>query len=116
MGRTAETSAAQTNTPEATTRSSDSTGRGDVTRAPQLAPNVELSGEMQESGFAKQQWLAQRDGRFIQLTELLYRVAEQADGERTHERDGARGIGGDRAQRQRRQCPAAAAKAASRSG
>lgn len=52
---------------------------------PQLAPNVELSGEMQESGFEKQQWLVQRDGRFIQLTELLYRVAEQANGQRSHE-------------------------------
>lgn len=58
---------------------------------PQLAPNVELSGAMQESGFTKQQWLVQRDGRFIQLTELLYRVAEQADGARTHE-EMARGV------------------------
>src|SRR5690242_12795558 len=52
---------------------------------PALAPHVELSGAMQESGFAKQQWLVQRDGRFLQLTELLYRVAEQANGARTHD-------------------------------
>ena len=52
---------------------------------PVLAPHVELSGAMQESGFAKQQWLVQRDGRFLQLTELLYRVAEQANGARTHD-------------------------------
>ena len=52
---------------------------------PALAPNVELSGAMQESGFEKEQWLVQRDGRFIQLTELLYRVAEQANGERSLE-------------------------------
>lgn len=52
---------------------------------PALAPNVELSGQMQESGFENQQWLAQREGRFVQLTELLYRVLEQANGERTLE-------------------------------
>src|SRR5690242_21818480 len=52
---------------------------------PALAPNVELSGAMQESGFEKEQWLVQRDGRFIQITELLYRVAEQANGERSAE-------------------------------
>lgn len=57
----------------------------EVPERPKLAPEVELSGEMQESGFENQQWLVQRQGRFIQLTELLYRVAEQANGERTHE-------------------------------
>lgn len=57
----------------------------EVPERPKLAAEVELSGEMQESGFENQQWLVQRQGRFIQLTELLYRVAEQADGERTHE-------------------------------
>jgi len=34
------------------------------------------------SGFQNRQWLVQRDGRFIQVTELLYRIAEYADGER----------------------------------
>jgi len=38
---------------------------------------------MQGTGFTDRQWLIQRDGQFIQLTELLYRVAEQANGERT---------------------------------
>src|SRR5688500_7847983 len=60
-------------------------GPEDVPERPALAPNVELSGEMQEGGFADQQWLVQRNGTFIQLTELLYRVAEQANGERTLE-------------------------------
>ncbi len=50
---------------------------------PALAPNVQLIGEMKGTGFKDRQWLIQRDGRFIQLTELLYRVAEQANGERT---------------------------------
>lgn len=55
----------------------------DVADKPRLAAGVELSGEMPETGFQQQQWLAQRDGRFIQLTEILYAVAEFANGERT---------------------------------
>ena len=62
-----------------------------IPERPALAPTVELSGALQESGFEKEQWLVQRDGRFIQLTELLYRVAEQANGERTAE-EMARGV------------------------
>lgn len=45
---------------------------------------------MRESGYSDRQWLVQRDGRFIQLTELLYRVVEQANGERTLEEIAAR--------------------------
>ena len=56
-----------------------------VPQYPALAPNVELLGEMQETGFKERQWLVRRGDRFIQLTELLYRLAEQADGESTHE-------------------------------
>src|SRR5436309_13577792 len=52
---------------------------------PRLAQDVELVGELRGSGFADQQWLIRRDGRYIQLTELLYRVAEQANGERSIE-------------------------------
>ncbi|HET8631789.1 MAG TPA: hypothetical protein VFL91_30565, partial [Thermomicrobiales bacterium] len=54
-----------------------------VPERPALAPAIELSGRMPETGFARQQWLIQRDGRFIQVTELLYRIAEHADGART---------------------------------
>lgn len=52
---------------------------------PALAPGVELIGGMEESGFRDRQWLVKRGDRFVQLTELLYRVAEQADGGSTHE-------------------------------
>ena len=38
---------------------------------------------MPDGGFQEQQWLVQRDGQFIHVTELLYRVLEQADGRRT---------------------------------
>jgi putative peptide zinc metalloprotease protein len=56
-----------------------------VPERPALAPNVHLVGELQGSGFTERQWLIQRDGRYIQLTELLYRIAEHANGERTLE-------------------------------
>jgi putative peptide zinc metalloprotease protein len=57
----------------------------EVPERPALAPRVQLIGKMPETGFQDQQWLIQRDGRFIQTTELLYRVAEQMNGERTLE-------------------------------
>jgi len=63
---------------------------GDLPERPTLAANVELVGEMQGSGFQNQQWLIQRDGRFIQVTELLYRIAEQANGHHTLEEIAAR--------------------------
>lgn len=66
------------------TRQEQSAAAG-VPERPALAPNVRLIGEMQETGFKDRQWLVQRDDRFIQLTELLYRVAERANGERTLE-------------------------------
>jgi putative peptide zinc metalloprotease protein len=54
-----------------------------VPERPQLAATVALHGELKESGFEQAQWLAEREGRFIQLTELLYRVLELCDGEHT---------------------------------
>lgn len=57
----------------------------EVPERPSLAPNVELSGKLRDSAFKDQQWLIQRDGHFIQLSELLYRVAERLDGKHTLE-------------------------------
>lgn len=57
----------------------------EVPEYPMLASGVELIGEMEETGFAERQWLVRRDGRFVQLSGLLYCIAEQADGKRTHE-------------------------------
>lgn len=57
----------------------------EVPEYPVLASEVELVGEMEETGFEERQWLIRRGDRFVQLSELLYRVAEQADGESTHE-------------------------------
>jgi putative peptide zinc metalloprotease protein len=50
---------------------------------PALARGVQLVGALQGSGFETQQWLVQRDERFIQLSELLYRILEPINGERT---------------------------------
>ena len=76
-------------TGEATAQAASPTQRGhsavEVPERPTLAPNVQLVGEMPETGFMDRQWLVQRGGRFMQVTELLYRVAEQANGERTLE-------------------------------
>lgn len=55
----------------------------DILTRPARPPHVELVGEMQESGFKERQWLARRDGRYIQLTEPLYRVLEYSDGSRS---------------------------------
>jgi putative peptide zinc metalloprotease protein len=45
---------------------------------------------MPGTGFADRQWLVQRNGHYIQLTELLYRIAEHANGEETLEQIAAR--------------------------
>jgi putative peptide zinc metalloprotease protein len=50
---------------------------------PRLADGVELAGEMVESAFKLPPWLISRDGRYIQVSKLLYVVAEQCDGKRT---------------------------------
>jgi putative peptide zinc metalloprotease protein len=57
----------------------------EVPERPTLAPNVQLAGELQGTGFEDRQWLLQRNSRFLQVTELVYRIAEHADGEHTLE-------------------------------
>ena len=52
---------------------------------PRLAFNVRLIGKMTGVGFRDQQWLVQSGGKFIQMTELLYRIAERANGQHTLE-------------------------------
>jgi putative peptide zinc metalloprotease protein len=56
-----------------------------IPERPALSSGVELAGELHGGGFSERQWLIQRNGRFIQLTELLYRIAERMDGRRTLE-------------------------------
>jgi putative peptide zinc metalloprotease protein len=56
---------------------------GESPEQPLLASGVQLVGEMPDTAFVDRQWLIQRNGQFIQLSELLYRVVEQMDGRRT---------------------------------
>ena len=58
-------------------------GATEIPEKPALAPDVQVVGELPETGFIEKQWLVTRNGKFIQLGELLYRVAELANGERT---------------------------------
>jgi putative peptide zinc metalloprotease protein len=49
---------------------------------PKLADGVRLAGQMQESAFVDPPWLLEREGAgYIQVTELLYQIAEQCDGQ-----------------------------------
>src|SRR5688572_30564931 len=49
---------------------------------PKLAEGIELMGEMKESAFKDPPWLASRDGKFLQITEVLHRIAEQSTGDK----------------------------------
>src|SRR5919201_1664811 len=68
---------------DATVVATDAGPADDVPGLPRLATGVEPVGELRDSAFAEQQWLLVRNGKFIQVTELLYRIAEQANGART---------------------------------
>jgi putative peptide zinc metalloprotease protein len=57
----------------------------EVPERPALRKGVQLVGTMQGSGFESQQWLVQRGGDYIQVSELIYRIIEQINGERTLE-------------------------------
>lgn len=57
-----------------------------VPERPRLAPGVKLAGQMKESAFKDPPWLIEREGAgYVQVTEPLYRIAEQCDGQRTIE-------------------------------
>jgi putative peptide zinc metalloprotease protein len=56
-----------------------------ATDRPQRAPDVVLAGEMPDSSYASPQWLIQRGGRYLQVSEVLYRIAEASDGTHTPE-------------------------------
>src|SRR5438093_10570311 len=75
--------AMEKNVPDVTEERPDAAPHGEAEAAPRLVAGVELLGELRGSGFAEPQWLARRGGRFLQLSEVLYRVASEVDGERT---------------------------------
>jgi putative peptide zinc metalloprotease protein len=52
---------------------------------PRLAEGIELIGRYEDSGFKEPPYIARRaDGQVIQMPALLYFVAEQVDGKRSH--------------------------------
>ena len=54
--------------------------------APRLAEGIELIGEYEDSGFKEAPWLVRRpDGQTVQLTHLLYAIAQRADGSRDYQ-------------------------------
>lgn len=73
-------SAAATPTTPSTTPSTTAIA---VSERPTHAPNIEFLGEAQGSSFEAQFWLVQHEGRFVQLTSLLYRIVQLADGHTT---------------------------------
>jgi putative peptide zinc metalloprotease protein len=52
---------------------------------PEVRPDVVLIGPMPDTGFEQQPWLVRRDGRFVQVSELLYKLLERCDGRSTPE-------------------------------
>jgi putative peptide zinc metalloprotease protein len=50
---------------------------------PGRPPGVRPHGRLRDSGFVEQQWLICRDGRYLQVGELLYRIVDLADGTRS---------------------------------
>lgn len=62
----------------------------EIQAPPQRACDIELVGEQRDTGFEQKQWLIKRDGRFVQVSELLYRVLEEVDGQRGLESIAAR--------------------------
>jgi putative peptide zinc metalloprotease protein len=50
---------------------------------PVRSAGVHLIGQMQDVGFEESQWLVEREGQFVQLSEVLYRILERADGRRS---------------------------------
>jgi putative peptide zinc metalloprotease protein len=57
----------------------------DVPDRPALAPNVVIGADLEESAFVDPPALVQKDGRFIQLTDLLFQIVRQIDGQRSIE-------------------------------
>ena len=52
----------------------------DTFSLPMRADNVTLIGPLPDAAFEEQQWLVRRGQRFVQISELLYRILEHADG------------------------------------
>ncbi|HVD51749.1 MAG TPA: hypothetical protein VNB51_06885, partial [Candidatus Udaeobacter sp.] len=56
-----------------------------VSDPPKPAPNLHFAGQMKDGAFEGKQFLVERDGQFIQLTELLLLTLAHVDGKRSIE-------------------------------
>src|SRR5438270_12674010 len=54
-----------------------------VSDPPKPAPNLHFAGQMKDGAFAGRQYLVERDGQFLQLSELLLLTLAHADGKRS---------------------------------
>lgn len=58
---------------------------GQAAKVPQLADGVEVIGEYEDSGYKEPHYIARRaDGQVVQLSQLLYLVADEIDGRRDY--------------------------------
>jgi putative peptide zinc metalloprotease protein len=56
-----------------------------VSDPPQAAPNLHFAGQMKDGAFEGKQYLVERDGQFLQLSELLLLTLAHVDGKRSIE-------------------------------
>ena len=61
-------------------------GISQVADPPTPAPNLRFAGQAKDGAYEQRQYLVQRDGQFIQLTELLFLTLAHVDGKRTVDR------------------------------
>ena len=72
--------------PGAQARTGEQKPQIEVPERPKLAPGIKPVGEMQECAFKNPPWLIEREGGgYIQVTKLLYHVAEHCNGQHTLE-------------------------------
>lgn len=57
----------------------------EISDPPKPAPNLHFAGQMKDGAFEGRQYLVERDGQFIQLSELLLLTLAHADGKRSLE-------------------------------
>src|SRR5438132_8047448 len=57
----------------------------EISDPPKPAPNVQFAGQVKDGAYKGRQYLVQREGQFIQLTELLFLTVAHVDGKRTIE-------------------------------
>jgi putative peptide zinc metalloprotease protein len=56
---------------------------GQISDLPKPAPNLHFAGQMKDGAFEGKQYLVERDGQFIQLSELLLLTLAHVDGKRS---------------------------------